>query len=136
VRRLPTLALALLLNAGCGPAGETFYPVRGTVTIDGEPLTTGAVTLRAADGNPTRHHPTGEIGPDGRYELFTVGRPGAPPGRYRVLVMAHEPVDAPVEPTWLTHAKFRAEERTPLTIAVVEKPAPGAYDFVVSPPTH
>src|SRR5262245_48110528 len=98
VRALAGLLLALALVAagavlpGCGGPAEEFFPVTGQVTLDGKPLKVGSVSFRpdAARGNASLHHPTGEIDDQGRYTLVTVGRKGAPPGWYKVLVFADE----------------------------------------------
>jgi hypothetical protein len=90
-----------------------------------------------ARGNTSQHHPTGEIDANGNYELYTVGKKGAPPGWYKVLVLADlnqksGPVH-PEMPRWAVHLKYTRPESTDLFVEVVEKPAPGAYDLNLSP---
>src|SRR4051794_919497 len=89
-RCLLALGGAALLWAagGCGPPGEKFYPVAGKVTLAGKPLKVGTVSFRpdASRGNTSKHIPTGAIDAAGNYELVTVGKKGAPPGWYKVLV--------------------------------------------------
>ncbi len=132
-----------VLLCGCGrEQGERFFPVAGTVQLDGKPLTIGVVSYRpdAERGNKSMHVPTGTIDAQGRYELITIKRKGAPPGWYRVLVFA----DAntletggiavhPIPPRWLTHEKYTDPKTTDLSVEVVEQPAAGAYDLKVSP---
>jgi hypothetical protein len=131
-------ACGILIAGGCSPSSEKFWPVSGKVTVNGERLTFGAVSFRpdAARGNGSRHHPTGVIGADGTYRLYTVGRPGAPTGWYRVLVFADENAEQgeahPLMPQWATDAKYTREETTDLWIEVVPRPAAGAYDLRLS----
>jgi hypothetical protein len=89
--RLPVLALASLLLAGCG--GEelpTTHPVRGKVTsYDGAPLPGGAIRFQHA--SDTRLTVAGKIETDGQFTLRTLvdnsRRNGAPEGEYRVTVI-------------------------------------------------
>jgi len=127
------------LASGCGDAGPRFYPVSGTILLDGKPLTgvaQGSVSFRgdAAKGNQTMHQPTGTITADGKFELVTVGKKGAPLGWYRVVVAAYanKLEEGPVTPRLLLDAKYYNPETTELSIEVVQSPAPGAYDLKVS----
>jgi hypothetical protein len=66
-RSLLALMFSLLLVAtpGCGSKHPDIVPVSGTVTIDGKPLTLGAVTV-----SPQGHRPsTGTIDENGRFIL-------------------------------------------------------------------
>lgn len=71
---------------GCSGKEFDTYPVTGSITVNGSPLTTGSVTFVSTSGGPPA---TGEIGPDGRYTL-TTEKPndGATPGKYTVMVVA------------------------------------------------
>jgi hypothetical protein len=142
-RFLTVLGAAALLvaAAGCGnDQGDTFHPVSGKVMLGDNPLTVGVVSLRpdASRGNKSLHHPHGEIDAGGNFEIVTVGKKGAPPGWYRVLIFADgnargkDPPVHPLPPRWLVNAKYTTENSTDLFIEVVEKPAPGAYDLNVS----
>jgi hypothetical protein len=131
------VAGALASSAGCAGRGEQFLPVRGKVTLNGKPLTFGAVSFRpdAARGNRSQHHPTGRI-EGGQFELHTLRRKGAPPGWYKVLVFADENQESgplhPALPRWATDVKYTREETTDLSVEVVDKPAPGAYDLTLT----
>jgi hypothetical protein len=142
-RCLPALVSAAFLAAfsSCGKSeGDDFLPVAGTVKLEGELLSVGAVSFRpdASKGNKSLHIPTGEINPQGSYELVTIGRKGAPAGWYKVLVYAdaNALIDGnssrPPTPKWMMHEKYTEEGTTPLSIEVVEKPTPGAYDLSVT----
>lgn len=130
--------LALVLSAvGCGDGGPPLAPVSGTATVNGKPLAVGSVSFRpdAAKGNTSPHHPTGSIRADGRFELFTLGKPGAPPGHYKVLVFADANTTVggnaahPKPPAWLTDPKYTAERTTDLRVEVVPSLESGRYDL-------
>jgi hypothetical protein len=130
--------VGLAFVVGCGDPGPPLVPVAGVVWVNGKPLTTGSVSFRpdADKGNTSLHHPTGSVGADGRFELFTVGRPGAPPGHYKVLVFADANTDPntrtaahPKPPAWLTDVKYTSERTTDLRVEVVPTAEPGRYDL-------
>jgi hypothetical protein len=136
------ILLGLTLAAGvtgCGDKGlGTLHPVSGKVTLDGKPLTTGAVSFRPdlSRGNNSQHIPTGQIDPEGNYKLTTANRAGAPPGWYRVLVIAQDiGGDAGKKSGTAPGTKLLVPQRyldpqsTPLSVEVVKKPASGAYDL-------
>jgi hypothetical protein len=84
------ISLALVLATGCGRSAPDMQRVRGTVTAGGTTVPTGMVTF-VAKATGSRH--SGEIGPDGTYELE------APAGRYGVAVVAVEELPTgPVTP--------------------------------------
>src|SRR5262245_1586382 len=141
------LAVALLLgllSAGCGDGevGKT-YPVRGKVTLNGQPLVAKSAVINfkplAARGNTTPFEPSANVDSSGNFILYTRSQRGAPPGWYKILVTA---VDANSPPTLpkgpLTHrpapkslvpARYGLERTTPLEVEVVESPAEGSYDL-------
>jgi hypothetical protein len=130
------LCLVAWAGSGCSSVGsERLYPVTGKVMVAGNPLTRGSVSFRpdAARGNTTLHHPTGEIDTEGNYTLYTVGKKGAPPGAYKVVVMADgNPEPAPGKPPqWLHAGKYIAESTTDLHKEVLEKPSAGHYDLIL-----
>jgi hypothetical protein len=134
-------AWALLwVVSGCGGnPGERFVPVAGKVRLNGKPLGVGAVSFRpdASRGNKSMHIPTGTIDAQGNYELVTVGKKGAPPGWYKVLVFADANTPPPgvpahpIPPRWMTAVKYTDEQTTDLFLEVVENPETGAYDLNV-----
>ena len=117
-------AAALLALVGCS-GGDTvppLSPVKGSVTVDGKPVTSGAVTFYpvAADPNHRYASPTGQIDSAGTYELFTSGQPGAPAGKYKVTV---NPSMVPTQgakslPKAPFDEKYRQEKKTPLQVDV------------------
>jgi hypothetical protein len=123
--RLPAAGLAALaLLAGCGGGGS----VSGTVTLDGQPLTSGTVTFHPVGPGPTA---IGTIKSDGRYELAIGGDRSIPSGDYLVTVDATEAVTSeppavaakgpplpPKPPRRLTPAKYADKETTDLRFTV------------------
>ena len=138
LRNLRTLGLCVSLAAllGCGDSSNNLVPVVGKVTVDGQPLTQGdgMVSFRPEKGNATRQEPAGKIEEDGSYRLVTAGKEGAPPGRYRVLVTAVEPLDTNNSFPYgkrksYVNAKYNELKTTDLIVEVVPSAAPGAYDL-------
>jgi hypothetical protein len=119
---------------GCGDSTSKLVQVAGKVTVDGQPLTTGGVSFRPEKGNAGSQEPGGEIDEDGTYRLFTAGKEGAPPGRYRVLVVAVEPIDPKSKfpygkrKSYVNH-KYDNPKTTDLIIEVTPSAPPGAYDL-------
>ena len=145
VRCLPLVSVALA--AGCGDAsgvGPTF-PVAGKVIFNNAPWTAqNTVILCKPDttrGNKSPFEPSGTVDAEGNYTLTTRGKNGAPPGWYKVVVTAREEAD-PVHPKGLKRhrpvsgsllpARYGQAQSTDLSIEVVERPAPGAYDLKLS----
>ncbi len=83
----------LLASGGCDPSdgiqsAET-VPVKGTVTYKGKPLSKGVVTFEPRSTGRTA---TGEISPDGTYEMTTLKKgDGAALGKHRVSVSGTGP---------------------------------------------
>jgi len=94
------LALAGMLLAvlGCGSASEV--AVRGTVTLDGQPLANALVTF-FPEGNTAGLGGSGRTGADGKYTL-TPSRKGQAlaPGEYRVVIRRPlNPDGSPADPS-------------------------------------
>lgn len=70
---------------GCGPTQEA--TVAGTVTLDGNPLTTGSVVFMPTSSGTQVY---GTIDASGSYELFTGQQRGLRPGNYVATVVARE----------------------------------------------
>ena len=88
--------LPLLLAVGCGGTPPPFAPVKGKVSYQGRPLTTGTIVftpdpVRGTSGPLAR----ADIQPDGSYQLKSSEQAGAVPGWHRVTVLA---IDA--APQW------------------------------------
>jgi hypothetical protein len=128
---------------GCGADPSGALPVRGRVTVDGEPLRANSATVTyvpdADRGNTATIMPTGNVDQDGHYVLYYApGKKGALPGWYRVQVVAAQvgpgtrmpgaPNVAPPPPP-LFDSKFRSPTTSGLEVEVVETPPTGAYDL-------
>jgi prepilin-type N-terminal cleavage/methylation domain-containing protein len=89
------VAVLPLFLAGCG-AGSKYRPmvsVSGKVTTHGQAVSGGVVMYLPDEtvGNRSPVAPKGTIQPDGTYTLQTEGRPGAPVGQYKVVVLPPGP---------------------------------------------
>jgi hypothetical protein len=124
-------SLGLLTLAGCG--GLKLYPVSGTVTLDGQPLSQSTVSFNpdTSKGNNHTVSCVGRLDGQGGFKLQTIavrgseGGPGAPLGWYKVTLLTGLPGDPEikVKPIYLDPNK------SPISIEVVEKPEPGRYDL-------
>jgi hypothetical protein len=124
-----------ILGCGAQDDGPTLIPVVGTVLVDGTPLPGAGVSFRPdpSQGNTTGYIPTGTADADGRYELITAAKKGAPVGIYKVVVTAPTPPitggEAPVAGPPPFDAKYANAEETDLFIEITDEiPAP-AYDI-------
>ena len=138
--------LVSLVLIGCGPAEkvEKVYPVSGLVTVEGQPLSGAKIqTVAFMPEDPKQVLlPTAEIGADGRYEMLTAGRKGAPLGKYKVLVWATNDPGAAGNPwgpdgklrkvEYLIDSKYTSQETTDLSLEVTATPAAGQYDLKLS----
>jgi hypothetical protein len=123
---------------GCS-RDDKFVPVKGRVTLNGQPLPAAGSGIAfipdTAKGNTSPHEPRGQLTATGEFELSTANQSGAPPGWYKVLVLAHsEPSSAKdpyAVPKWMVPTDYTRADKTPLSVEVVAKPAAGAYDFDV-----
>jgi hypothetical protein len=112
--------------------------------VDGEPLHAdgGSVTFvpDKAKGNNAAVQPAGTLDAKGNYTLYYArGKPGAPPGWYRVQVvasklgpgiqMARPAPHALKPPPPLFDLKYISPETSGLEVEVVRNPASGAYDL-------
>src|SRR5262245_1846749 len=132
------VVLCGIMCAGCGAGGGTkLAPVLGKVTVDGAPLTTGAVTFHpdSAKGNNTPHIPMGTLDVQGNYRLMSATSEGAPLGWYKVTVSATAPIDPQnpyAPPKHLISPKYNDGSTSGLQLEVVPRPAAGAYDIKLS----
>lgn len=121
-------ALLLVGLSGCGgevSGQKDTASVQGTVTYQGQPLTTGTVFFVPAGGGPTAE---GQIREDGTFELTTYEEgDGAVPGQHGVMIHAEremkavlpedEDPDNPPDPQ-LIPAKYSSVETSGLTATV------------------
>lgn len=135
-RGLAGALAAAALAAGCS-GGPVLHPVEGTVYVDGNPVQagerlTGYVVLHAdpARGNTNMEETKADIGPDGRYTVYTRDKQGAPPGWYFVTVeLARTNPKDPYDFEPLVDAKYMDKKKSGLEFEVVAKPAKDRYDI-------
>jgi hypothetical protein len=124
-------ALGVPTLAGCG--GMKRYPVAGTATLDGKPLSGCAVAFNpdASKGNTLVVACFARPDSEGRYQLKTdtvkasEGGSGAPLGWYKVSLMTGLPGDPEIK----VKPVFLDANKSPISIEIVEKPEPGHYDL-------
>jgi hypothetical protein len=141
-RLQPVLVFALLLTivlfaSGCG--GSKLIPVEGKVTVGNEPLKTGNVTYHPdVDGGNKQTYPTlpiGTIDETGKYTLSTGGKPGAPPGKYKVTIVAtvpSNPKDPYSIPKHLIDKLNSDVDTTTISKEVKEGAPAGHYDVALA----
>lgn len=129
------MGLVLLGSAGCEKPSN-LIPVTGKVTLEGQPLVHGTVSYRP-QGDLTSPQATGPLDKEGTYRLYTDGQPGAPAGRYRVVVFAYDqPTSGPGHrglPRSVISDRYHREETTPLEREVRTDAPPSAYDLELKP---
>ncbi len=139
--RIVFLPVCCLVCLGCADTGIKTLPVAGKVTLNGKPFISGTATVLfqpdKAKANTSVLDAVGKIDEQGAYSLVTMGRPGAPPGWYKVVVTAFAGTpqhpktvrDRGIVVRSLLPAKYGSVATTDLAVQVVENPASGAYDL-------
>jgi len=128
----------LLLLAGCTGGSDAVVPptvpVKGKVTAEGQPVSSGQVTFvqESTDDKYKFRSPSGQIDSSGNYELFTEGKAGAPEGKYKVMVTpSMVPVPgAKAAPKAPFNPKYQNAKFTPLDVEV--KSGTSSYDLKLS----
>jgi hypothetical protein len=142
---LAVVACAALILAAyflTSPGGHDLYPVEGTVVVARSPnaltrCTHGRVWLHpdGSRGNQCSLTPMADLRNDGTYRVYTDGRPGAPPGWYRVTVLAVGLGDKTskrnAKQMILIPAKYTELESSDLVFEVTPDVQPGRYDLVL-----
>lgn len=95
--RVAFVGAVLALLTGCsdgGPKTKPVFPVKGTVTHKGEPVSGVQLNFAPAGGGPDATFATGTSGAGGEFTLSTYRKgDGAPAGEY--VVTAHWPDHRP-----------------------------------------
>ena len=81
--------LACLLATGCGPGVEGRYPVRGTITYNGEPIAAGSIVFVPLDSEGKVAIKAGGSIANGAYEL--PAQFGPHPGPHNVEIVWMKP---------------------------------------------
>lgn len=131
------ILLASLSLTGCGSKddGPKLEQVVGRVLVDGVPLPGAGVSFRPdpGKGNKTPYIPSGTADAEGKYELITAAKKGAPAGWYKIVIVPPTPPmtggEAPqAGPPPFEH-KYADASSTDLSVEVTdEQPAP-SYDI-------
>ena len=131
--RFVVSAIVAAVVCGCGSSGAgPLVPVAGKVTVDGKPLPAGSLIFKpeAAKGNASKFEPSGTIGGEGSYSLFTKEKPGAPIGWYKVGIVAQQAsANDPYVMKSLVPERYNDADTSGLEIEVVANPVSGAYDL-------
>lgn len=133
-----------ILVLGCGGPAKDAYGVGKTVPVSGKvtfatklPKDAAVGVVFIADGarsGSSNLPSSGGVDEQGNYTLSTGSQAGAPVGRYKVRVTATMPTNPkdPYSPTRSVIKEIYSDANTtPLSVEVVENPAPGAYDLTV-----
>ncbi len=87
------LAVVCLFAAGCGSEGAPLSTVSGEVTKGGQPVANAMLMFIPQEKGAAS---AGQTDASGRFELkFSDGRPGALPGKHRVVITLPGPEVAP-----------------------------------------
>jgi hypothetical protein len=133
-RRLGVGVLLFLFFAlGCRSSQAPQFPVRGKVTVDGQAVPGGNVSLipqpPPTDGKSAGFS-AGQIDSSGNYIIYTGGKEGAPLGKYKVTVTPPMmPSSDGKPPTTAYNRDFSDPAKTTLVIEVVASPGAGAYNL-------
>jgi hypothetical protein len=79
-----SVAMAAIILSGCGPSGPSYWPIRGRVTFQGEPIAAGQIRFCDPKSGVDVVQP---FETDGRYVIITGKRKGLPEGRYQVAII-------------------------------------------------
>jgi hypothetical protein len=118
---ITTIVTLAVVVAGCSSPNAA--SVSGSVTLDGQPLTTGMVSFypEGGEGAPA----TGSINSSGNYSLSTGTDSGLAPGKYIAIVVAtkdppqpYDKTGAEVPPIPITPAKYGSTNSSDLKIEV------------------
>ena len=126
-------SLVAIIGLGCSKKDEIpeTVPVSGKVTVDGNPVAAGQVSYLAFDKEQvTGAMSAGSIDPSGGYVIYTGGKTGVPPGRYKVTVTPSMVPTADMKmPSVPFNTKFTDVAKTTLVVTVSANPPAGAYDL-------
>jgi hypothetical protein len=142
-------ACVLVTLSGCGE--EKMIPVQGRVFYKDKPLPFGQVVFVAdsAPGKFAKYEPRGLI-EEGTYTMYVrPGKPGVPPGTYRVAVFSHpapkyvkepdlpEPErsmkDPYAPPVVKIPKRYNRTDGSNLTVEVKKTAEPQTYDLKLDP---
>ena len=80
------LAFFAALMVGCSGGEAARYPVEGVILLNGKPYPSVTVDFVPDPGNAAIAAGSDVTGPEGNYRITTLGKPGLPVGKYKVVV--------------------------------------------------
>ncbi len=129
---LAVILFSVLSLPGCGGSRLGTVPVKGKVTINGQPVTKGTVFFQPVDatkGRPARS----ALGPDGAYEASSLDNDrGIVPGEYKVSLMPPATETGNPATQASISAKYRNVNTSGLTLTVPDRGGPVVYDIEMS----
>jgi len=131
MKRIGLLAIAacLTLLVGCG--GPVFYPVSGTVTLDGKPLPDATIVFQPQD-KTKGHTSTGYTNTDGKYVLeYTERTAGTTECDYKVCITTYvnKEYGSDEEPIPVIPERVPAKYNVETTLVAKVTPEQVVFDF-------
>jgi hypothetical protein len=130
-------ALFWILVAVAGCSGPNAASVSGSVTLDGQPLTTGMVGFYPDGGSGAPAN--GQIDSSGNYSLSTGSDAGLAPGKYIAIVVAtkdppqlYDKTGAEIPPIPITPGKYGSTTTSDLRVDV--KPGKNTIPLALQTP--
>ena len=91
------LFATLALSGPACSSGGSLHPVRGKVSVNGQPAAGAVLVFHPEGANLETIPPTAIVGPDGTFTLATGDKSGAPAGKYAVTVTWPDTSKKPTE---------------------------------------
>ncbi|MFZ4733207.1 MAG: carboxypeptidase-like regulatory domain-containing protein [Pirellulales bacterium] len=116
--------LGLAVLAGCGTKGESLYPVKGRITVDGKPAD-GAVLLFHPESGGQVASATADS--SGAFACVYNTKPGIPAGKYKITANWPDPTKRNAKGTMmgqtpdipdLLQGKFAMRDKSTLSVEV------------------
>ncbi|HUT94747.1 MAG TPA: carboxypeptidase-like regulatory domain-containing protein [Thermoguttaceae bacterium] len=132
------LVLVSLLAAGCGGSDGKLAPVKGTVTLDGEPLAEARVEFDPDPGEVVRGKSTGSASygktdSSGRYTLqYTHEKQGALVGKHTVRITTRGMTVDPDGKEVLVPERLPPKYHLNSELTAEVKPGSNTFDFPLS----
>jgi hypothetical protein len=123
------VVVACLSSSGCGakrPPVPELSPVSGKITFEGKPVPGAKIVFIPANEDPKKPpetRPAAESDDAGNYSLMWDENEGAPPGNYKVIIMAFKQVDEEddeVKPPSLIPERYSSPKLSGLKAVVKE----------------
>jgi hypothetical protein len=114
-RALIAISAISLVALGCGDGRPTRVPVAGRVTIDGQPVTRGAISFMPVNGPRPAG---GQLDSEGKFVLTLYEKgDGVPEGKYRVAVTGVEYIGETAQ-KWHAPKRYSSVETSELKVNI------------------